>query len=230
MPFPVACIAAATQRRKGQNAARPWYLSGGVAAANCVAAYQPQGAASFAASLLDLTGNGNHAVDPGGAATPAWDAVNGWKGASGDYLTTGLIPASDHSWSVIVCFSGAAPGAYVLGGDTTIGGRMGILLRPDNAAGQVMYVHGTTLTPLYAAPALSGGILAIAGTTCYRNGVAETGAPAPGTTAMVAVNALGRKLDGTDYGYVVNVQAEAWYNTTLSAPQVVAVSAAMAAI
>ena len=40
----------------------PWWLSGGIAAADCWAAYQPKGAASFAASKLDLNGGGK--LDP----------------------------------------------------------------------------------------------------------------------------------------------------------------------
>jgi len=217
-------------KRKGQNAARPWYLSGGVAAANCVAAYQPKGAASFAASLLDLTGNGNHAIDPGGAATPAWDAVNGWKGASGDYLTTALTPASDRSWTMIVCFSNAVAGAYVCGSMKSVDGSLALAVRPDNASAKVAYYHGAYSKPLSVAPAMAAGILALAGPTCYRNGVAETGAPDAGTGDALPVNALGLNLNGTPYGYVVYVQAQAWYNTALTGPQVAAVTAAMAAI
>ena len=40
-------------------AAVPWYLSGGIAAANCIAAFTPKGAASLAASYDNNAAPGN---------------------------------------------------------------------------------------------------------------------------------------------------------------------------
>lgn len=50
-----------------------WDLNGTIT--SCVAAYQPKGAASYAASLVDLSGNGNDATE---VAAPGWDSTNGW--------------------------------------------------------------------------------------------------------------------------------------------------------
>jgi hypothetical protein len=58
----------------------PWYLSGGIASSDCIAAYQPKGAASLAASYSNLNNPGtNDAAASGG--TPDWATGDGWKGA-----------------------------------------------------------------------------------------------------------------------------------------------------
>lgn len=54
----------------------PWYLAGGVSAANCIAAYQAKGAASYAASKINLINPGTYNLIDG--VSPTWDAINGW--------------------------------------------------------------------------------------------------------------------------------------------------------
>ena len=54
----------------------PWYLAGGISAANCLAAYQPKGAASLAASYSNLANPGTYNAAPGVA--PTFDASTGW--------------------------------------------------------------------------------------------------------------------------------------------------------
>ena len=56
----------------GAAVATPWYLAGGVSAANCVAAYLAKGAASYAASKANLTGDTDYDLtENDGAVT--WD-------------------------------------------------------------------------------------------------------------------------------------------------------------
>ena len=52
-----------------------WDLNGTIT--SCVAAYQPKGAASYAASLTDLSGNSNDATEVSGSE-PGWGASTGW--------------------------------------------------------------------------------------------------------------------------------------------------------
>src|SRR4030042_328416 len=64
------------------GAAIPWYLSGGIPKADCLAAYQPKGAASYAASKVNIVNPGTYDLTDG-AAFPTWDVVNGWTFADG---------------------------------------------------------------------------------------------------------------------------------------------------
>ena len=86
-----------------------WWEAGG--ASGAVAVYQPKGAASYAASLTDLSGNENDASE---GTAPDWDADNGWKfNGSDDYLDTGLVIAS--GYTIIVRFSNVADNGYLFG-------------------------------------------------------------------------------------------------------------------
>ena len=206
----------------------PWYLSGGIAAANCIAAYQPKGAADYAASKVNLANPGTkNAVD--GAAYPTWDATNGWIfNGSTQYLSSGVVPVNNQGWSMIVRFS-----EYTSGDDTVCGmyedaggvrtfniGRNGGLTYFRNG-GAVSYVLSLAL-----------GVLAIAGSKGYQNGSFATDIPsATGTInqpVYIGANAYNggavtNKFDG-------NIQALAIYNTVLTATQVGLLTTAMAAL
>jgi len=93
-----------TFQSKSQAAevASSWWLSGGIDAANCVAAYQPKGAASYAASKVNLANPGMYDATEGTA--PDWDSTNGWKGnGTSQYLYVGVTPLS--SWTIAIRFS-----------------------------------------------------------------------------------------------------------------------------
>lgn len=84
---------------------------------------------------------------------------------------------------------------------------------------------------LNVAPAFAAGSLAIANGNAFRNGVQEPGV-IPAGAVPTAPMWVGRYNNA---GAAVkcllgNIQAIAIYNTTLTAPQVAAVSAAMAAL
>jgi len=53
-----------------------WWLAGGINAANCIAAYQPIGAADYATSKVNLANPGTYDAYEGTA--PDWSAVTGW--------------------------------------------------------------------------------------------------------------------------------------------------------
>ena len=207
-------------------AANWWNPDGSIACA--WAAYQPKSAASFAASLTDLTGNGNNAGDPGGAATPSWDAVNGWKfDGAGNYLTTTFTLATDQSQSVLVQYTNVTNVGYLTG---MRGNGDWMLLRPDIGAANVLYRHGSA--NVLSAPRLLAGNLGIAGNQGYRNGASDGGLLAgwggAGTTSLYigAYNRAGAALTPI----AAYAQAVAIYDCTLTAPQVALVAAAMAAL
>lgn len=189
-------------------------------------AYQPKGAANFAASLLDLSGNGNNAGDPGGAATPPWDAVNGWKfDGIADYLTTTFVPQNDQTQSGIVQFTNV----------TNVGVAFGV----HNGANRrfKIYPNRTNTTASYhngrfqhVAPPLLAGNLAVAGNQGYRTGAADgpaIGAWAGASTFPVYIGAR-NGIGVADFFCAIYIQAVALYDCTLTAPQVAAVATAMA--
>lgn len=209
------------------RAAFPWWDPNG--GGLCVwSAYQPIGAASFAASLVDLSENGNPAGDPGGAATPVWDAVNGWRpDGIQTYLTTTFNPQTDQSQSMLVQFTNAAVSNGRIAGAQAAANRR-FTLTPNSAAGGNTYENGGLING--AAGAFPAGNIGVAGNQGYRNGVAD-GAP---------IGAWGAAIPDTVYigawgapaGFFkdVDIQALAIYDCVLTAPQMLAIATAMAAL
>jgi len=106
-----------------RNAAGAWWnLFGAIPNANVVAAYQPKDAANLAASYVNLVTPGTYDAAPGTA--PTWDATSGWIfNGSTQYLTTGITPVIDQSYSAIVRFTDATggPGDWIFGALDSIG-------------------------------------------------------------------------------------------------------------
>lgn len=76
-----------------------WWTSGG--ASGLMFAYQPKGAASYAASKTDLSAAGNNASD--GSDIPIWDSTNGWTFSGGQTLLSNAA-ANQKPFTVIVRF------------------------------------------------------------------------------------------------------------------------------
>lgn len=203
-----------------------WYLAGGVAAANCVAAYQPKGAVSLAASYINLSNPGTYNATPGTA--PTFDAGIGWSFATNKYLKTGIIPSSVN-WSILIRISNATAGNVV--GSLSNPGTLRSLQILPYVSNQVQYGNGGNLL-LSVAPGVSSGVLGIAGKQAYRNGVSD-GTISAGTGLSTCDLYIGT-LNVNNAAYVVyyfgNVQAVSIYNVALTASQVAAISAAMAAL
>lgn len=192
------------------------------------AAYQPKGAASLAASYTDLSGNGN---DASVGVAPTWDTVNGWMfDGITQYLTTTFVPADDQSQSMIMqvtnCVVSSGTGML----DNTNGNRLS--LQPVTGGFGVQYGNG--LNSVVIGPTLAAGNVCVAGASGYRDGAAETAAlnPPTGPTTLTAYIGATHRLGLVPAivymsGYI---QAFALYDCILTAPQVLAVAAAMAAL
>ena len=210
------------------GAAAAWWLSGGVSAANAIAVYQPIGAASLAASYTNLANPGTYNAAPGVA--PTWAAVTGWTfNGSTQYLTTGVVPVNNQTWSIIGRFASATvSGGTVIGGGNS-GLTTAILLQPRRAANSAVgYFSGQFLQ---VAPAMSDGVMAVAGIYGYRNATVESGTipSAPGSFSACFVGAANNGGSPLLY-FSGSIQSIAIYNTTLSAAQVAAISSAMSAL
>lgn len=202
-----------------------WWLSGGISAANCVAAYQAKGAADYAASKVNLNNPGTDDAI-GGGSNPTWDATNGWVFTT----TTVAISTPIHllnGYSLIVRYSnvtnnGALGGAYNYSGSTG-----GILLFPNSSSKVVYYCPNA----VSVSPALTAGVLAVAGNDCYRDGTDEgtgTGSIPDQTNHLYfGANYNGSAVTNQLAGYI---QAAAVYSTTISSSQVAALVTAMNAL
>lgn len=214
VPFPVAPTS--------------WWLSGGISAANCLAAYQPRGAASQAASYSNLNAPGTNDAIVGVA--PLWDMFNGWQfDGSTQYLSS--VSVNGGGCTVIiryVDYAGSTPNARIVGTATSTDSDPRLFIMPGyNSA--VYYDYGGSSANLSKSPYLQSGVLAIAGIKAYRNGVLD--GTLGGTWSGTNTNPLGigaqKNATGANYFRRANVQAIAIYNTVLTDAQVLAVSDAM---
>lgn len=194
------------------GATLPWYRAGG--APMPVAAYQPIGAASLAASYVNLANPGTNDAAPGVA--PTWNIVNGWMFGSGGSLLTGITPSVNYA--MIARFSSASGSiSGVMQNGNTAGARF--WLYPIFSAGHT-YASGGLVT---VGANLAAGIMGIADNQGYLNGVADATVTGWTTTSgEVRIH---------DTNGVVYIQAAAiWSMSTNHAIWMPAVSAAMAVL
>ena len=201
--------------------ASSWWLSGGISAANCVGAYQAKGAASYAASKVNLANPGAYTLaDP---APPSWDAASGWTSTGSARLRTGIVPAS--GYSIIVRFSGAVAGALVSAASFAP-----LYFECYLSSSARSYAAGAA-TRTAVAGGITAGVMAVAGPKGYLDGVEEVALPytgAPSTDFGIFFEHFG---GGGGYDpFAGNIQAVAIYNATLTAGQVAAVTTAMNAL
>jgi hypothetical protein len=193
----------------------------------CVAAYQAKGAASLAASYVNLANPGTNDAAPGSA--PTFDTSYGWDfNGSSNYLTTGIIPTV--SYSALVRFSDGGTGdEYLLGtfnaSDSKIFG-----LRPTNPGAARNHFNAGDL--FVSGGRITSGVMGLAGKTGYLNGV-SCGTIGAGTSTWDAGIYIGaRNNDGFAVGGYCSakIQAIAIYSTTLDATQVGEITANMNAL
>lgn len=211
-----------------------WWLSGGIAAANCLAAYQPKGAASLAASYDNKAAPGNGLPDgtydaaPGVA--PTWAAATGWTfNGLTQYLRTFLTISANTTWSVFCQFSGVSgTNRNLFGILSALAGRLQIAPISNVGGATVFYGNGAFGT---AAPTLATGNLGIAGSNGYRNGVFDVAiAAGAGGSLEMYMGCYNQSGIGAAAFITGNILALSVYNVQLTAPQIAALAAAMAAL
>lgn len=231
----------------------PWYLAGGVALANAVAVYQPIGAASLAASYVNLANPGTYDAAPGVA--PTWAGASGWVfNGTSQYLRVGAavvgsppfsmiarcVPTTDSVAYRLVCISRETTGA-------TFAGQL-LELRGDLSGNPVrattVYNNGASnaIAATSSGFTASVGMVACAVFAASNSRLAYVDGGSAGTEATSATPAA---LDSTDIGawrvwqggsigtfsfFAGSVQAVAIYSGALTAAQVLAISTAAAAL
>ena len=211
---------------RGGAAAASWWLSGGISPANCVAAYQPKGAADLAASYANLA-VGGAAYDLTLGVAPTWDAVNGWIfDGTTQYLKTGITPSD--GWSALIRYNTLTYKNYatLFGGKTNLGKFFGVTLQ---LAANKYYLYLNNYYKLIYAVMPTSGVIGIAGQQGYLNGLAD-GTTITTTTGTYAEVYIGVNNDPTKYYAQVHVQAFVIWNTIITAAQVLAVTNAMNAL
>lgn len=148
--------------------AKKWWLAGGIDPDDCIAAYQPKGAASYAASKVNLANSGTHDLSDG-TAYPTWDASKGWTftKANSQYLISDINPAAGNS--TIVRVANASTSSGIIYGGFTYDDSVG-----KNAEYVEILSYGTTRFGKGRNSADNSGILAsgcyaIVGYKCYKN-------------------------------------------------------------
>jgi hypothetical protein len=192
-----------------------------VAGKTCVAAYQPKGAASLAASYSNLANPGTYDAAPGTA--PSFDTSTGWTfNGSTQYLTTGVIITSG-DWTMLVRFASGSTSGGVATGVMGNGGRFDLL---SNWFASGVYYRNGNASNTTVSPSLASGVIGLTKANGYRNGTADVTLATDGQTYINPV-LIGKA--NTFFGSV-SVLAAVIYSATLTAGEVATVSAAMAAL
>jgi len=217
-------------------AAESWWQAGGTTGA--VAAYLAKGAASYAASKVNLVSPGTYDLtEVSTGASPSWSAARGWHTWTGKVFDTGIFPGIG-TWTAICSVANCTnpPPEFsavfgATGGVTGSGKYLIFAIQTYHVgAGPRYYApNGTTVLEPFIS---SSAVYAIAGQTAYKNGVPATALTGTPTMANLSLKIGAHQEPDNNYYYrfYADICALSVYNTTLSAAQVAAVSAAMAAL
>jgi len=193
----------------------PWYLAGGVPAANCVAAYKPIGAIDIAASYINIANPGTY--DLTAPSPPAFDAAVGWTfDGIANYLVTGITNGAAQSWSAVIKFASMTNNGRPFG---SYDGGYGFFIIPDNAGNAVTYINGGN-TGLAKTPKLLSGTLGIAGANAFRNSMQEAGTitAAAGSGRSIYIGCMHYLgTPGTVNFFAGSISHIAFYNTDITA-------------
>lgn len=203
-----------------------WYTSPG--GTTCVAAYNAVGASSLANSYINLANPGTYDAAPGVA--PTWAYGTGWTfNGTTQYLTTGVVPASDQTWSALIRFSGGAQNTKYIFGAVTSGSTRFFGFNTNYTDNKVYYYNGSFLG---INTGINSGVLGVAGNKGYRNGSAESGTIPAGSGTITGGALIGAVNVGATPSFLWpgNVQALAIYSGTLSASDVATITTAMNAL
>lgn len=192
----------------------------------CVAAYQPKGAASYAASKTNLANPGTYDA-ANGAAYPHWDATNGWMFDAGKAQTIdcGFAGPGGQTWTALCVFTNLTGARWVWGHNDGGAWVSGYSSHPVVRA---VHAGGASAT---VGARIASGVVGMAGRQGYVNGTA-TGSLIPEAVRSGAQNNMhvGSNSGWSGTFMSVYVRAIAWWSDTLTADEVATVSAAMAAL
>jgi hypothetical protein len=187
-----------------------------------VGAYQAKGAASLAASYVNLANPGTYDLTEGVA--PTFDTSYGWDfNGSTMYLTTGIVPTA--AMTLIVRFSDRSNAGWLAGVfHTATSARYGL-----HPAGCNWYNDGDRWR---STPTPASGVMAFAAKNAYLDGVSAGTISSTGPTSWaygIYIGARNQNGPATTFSDA-RIQAVAIYSTTLDATQVAEITANMQAL
>lgn len=200
----------------------PWYNTGNTP--DPLAIWQAKGAASLAASYVNLVNPGTHDLTVGVA--PTLDSY-GWVSDAGlAYLVSDIVPTL--SYTLIARVTATAAVQAFIGVQTSATQRFYF----RNTITDVNVLRGSATAA--TAPAITDdAVYAMAGITPYRNGVPETAMSDAGTDPTHPIMVMGYNLAGAVASRMLTgtkMAAAAVWNTILTPQQVLDVSTALAAL
>ncbi len=239
----------------GKRAARTWPYSlqnpteegggGGnwwdAASATILGAWQAKGVASYAASLLDLSGNGNDLAETNGAVS--WSAGAGWSFAEADAkaLNSGITITSggDHpNFSLIARFAKADTTAGA-GGRRTIAGchrnssfRTMLLSQWDG--GDNLAIGSGGIEHYFSDASIAAGVMASCAGVGYVDGVSKgditNGVDFSNTDVYMHIGGYYNNTVAITEYFTGDIIAVAMYSGQLSAGDVATITTAMNAL
>ena len=194
-------------------------------------AYQAKGAASYAASLVNLSNPGTYNLTETNGAV-SWSSA-GWAfvAASAQALDTGITkPIDIHTYALLVEFSGNVinTGTVLAGVDSDGGSNATGYSITANDYNKVRYYAGSSVTVV---PKLDSGNLGLSDQYGYRNGSLDSAQAGDINTANRSMYIGARQATGGggEMYCTATIEAVVFYSQILSAGQMAAVAAAMAA-
>lgn len=197
-----------------------------VAGKTCVIAYQAIGAASQAASYVNLANPGTYDATPGVA--PTWSSAAGWMCDGTRYLNTGYVPP-DTNLSVLVRYANMSTGVDFNTLCGSLDGSGYYIVRASGAGVRSWWNGGTG--GLYVVPdTITSGVMGQAGLTAYFDGSSVGTIPGGTQTSGNMYVCAASFGGGTYYPFTGDVLAFVAYSDTLTGGEMATVYAAMAAL
>jgi hypothetical protein len=198
-----------------------WWLAGGIHPSQVVAAYQPKGAASLEASYVNLANPGTY--DAAVGVAPTLD-TSGWVFAGAQHLNTGVIPSAN-TFFMFVRFSCDVGSYFIAAGARGTTTTLRFEIAPAFYAN-----HGYALGGLISVVGQTpSGVMALANNNGYLNGAYEVSGSFTGNDRPIYIGGT-NNVGSIDFKYTGKIHALLLGNGSLSAAQIAALSATMAAL
>lgn len=209
---------------QGSTAANWWEVSG----VTCVAAYQSVGAASLAASYVNLANPGTYDAAPGVA--PSWASGTGWAfDGTTQWLTTG-ISGYTLDWTLLIRWANwtSTAGGIIAGAYTS--STKQLCFRKWSPNYVTAYGNADANSTGYNPGGWNAAVGCLAGVDVYGNGIYYSSlVSATPYSPPTATMAIGSREGGANKT-PCDILALSIYSSALNAAQVATVSAAAAAL